>query len=302
MCDASDGGRGSIHGMPVVHQFAYGALNPVAGFLLACIGSLIGLGAAAQARETRDRGRRFRWLVIASIAIGTGIWLMHFMAMLGFDVPDAPLRYDPLVTGFSAVLAILVVSIGIFIAGYGSRSGARILAGGLFTGGGVAAMHYTGMAAMRLAGTIGYDASLVAASVLVAVIAATVALWFTVTVDGRWPRVYAALVMGVAVTGMHYTGMGALRVHLQTDAGPVGGINPILLVLPITVIAAAALIGLVFTALQASAQEDFEPAEPARLVPPPRITAAVHMGHLAPPRADPSLADPSGVVRLSRGR
>jgi NO-binding membrane sensor protein with MHYT domain len=252
--------------MPTVHQFAYGALNPVAGYLLACVGSLIGLGAAAQARATNDGSRRLRWLIIASVAIGTGIWLMHFMAMLGFDVPEAPVRYEPVVTAFSAVMSILVVGIGIFIAGYGRRSGARVLAGGLFTGGGVAAMHYTGMAALRVPGAIGYNTSLVAASVLVAVIAATVALWFTVTISGWWPRVFAAAVMGVAVTGMHYTGMAALQVHLELDTDPVGGINPILLVLPITVIAAAALLGLVLTALQASAQEDFGPLEPARVV------------------------------------
>jgi NO-binding membrane sensor protein with MHYT domain len=264
--------------MPTVHQFAYGAINPVAGYVLACVGSLIGLGAAAQARATNDPGRRLRWLVIASVAIGTGIWLMHFIAMLGFDVPDAPVRYEPMVTAFSAMMSIVVVGVGIFIAGYGRRSGGRVLAGGVFTGGGVAAMHYTGMAAMRIPGTIGYDTSLVAASVLVAVIAATVALWFTVSIDGWWPRVLAAAVMGMAVTGMHYTGMSALRVHLEFDTGPVGGINPILLVLPITVIAAAALIGLVFTALQASAQEDFAPApEPARVLP-PQVSASVHTG------------------------
>jgi hypothetical protein len=139
-------------------------------------------------------------------------------------------------------------------------------------------MHYTGMAALRIPGTIGYDISLVAASVLVAVVAATVALWFTVTVNGWWPRVFAAAVMGVAVTGMHYTGMSALQVHLQLDTDPVGGLNPILLVLPITVIAAAALLGLVFTALQASSQEDFEPVPPARV-----LTPTVHVGQLMPP-------------------
>jgi NO-binding membrane sensor protein with MHYT domain len=271
--------------MPTVHQFAYGALNPIAGYLLALVGSFIGLAAAAQARATNDGGRRFRWLVIASVAIGTGIWLMHFMAMLGFDVPEAPVRYDPLVTAFSALMAILVVGVGIFIAGYGRRSGVRVLAGGLFTGSGVAAMHYTGMAAMRLPGSIGYDISLVAASVLVAVIAATVALWFTVTVDGWWPRLFAAVVMGVAVTGMHYTGMGAVHVQLRSDAGPVGGINPILLVLPITVIAAGALIGLVFTALQASSQEDFAAVEPAQVRLPESVAGTVHVGQIMAPPA-----------------
>src|SRR5581483_11365732 len=168
--------------MPVVHQFAYGPLNPIAGYLFATVGSLLGLGAATQARATHDNKRRVRWLVIASVAIGAGIWLMHFTAALGFDVPDTWIRYDALRTALSAVMAIIVVGVGMFVVGYGRRSPLRVIAGGFFTGGGVAAMHYTGMAAMHLVGTVGYDKHLVAASVLIAVVAATVALWFTTAV------------------------------------------------------------------------------------------------------------------------
>ncbi|HKT05401.1 MAG TPA: MHYT domain-containing protein [Rugosimonospora sp.] len=289
--------------MPVVHQFAYGAASPLAGYVMATIGSLIGLGATAQARRTRHRWRRMRWLTIASVSIGAGIWLMHFTAALGFDVPAAPVRYDAGITAASAVMAIVVVGIGVGIAGYGRQSPGRVMAAGLFTGGGVAAMHYTGMAAMHLPGRIGYDTSIVAASVLVAVVAATVALWFTVTVDNWWHRVGAAAVMGVAVTGMHYTGMAAVRVHLDPMNAPVTGVNPILLVLPITVIAAGALIGLVFTALQAISQEDFEPLpQPARVlanpitpvspaVPVSRTTGTVYMGQLMPRE----------MIRQSRG-
>ncbi len=269
--------------MPPVHQFAYGALNPVAGYLLACVGSLIGLSAAVRARGTNHNGRRLRWLTIAAGAIGAGIWLMHYTAVLGFEVSDAAIRYDPIVTAFSAVLAFLVVGVGLFIACYGRRSAVRVIVAGLFTGGGIAGMHYTGMAAMRIAGTVEYDTTLVGASVLVAIVAATVALWFTVTVDGWRHRVIAAAVMGVAMTGMHYTGMAALRIHLLPDAAPPDGINPILLVLPITVIAAAALIGLVFTALQAMTEEEFERPlpVPARLLPP--VVEEVHIGQIIPP-------------------
>src|SRR5690242_20735713 len=140
--------------MPVVQNFAYGPLNPLAGYALASIGSLIGLSAAAQARHTRDRKRRLRWLGLASGAIGAGIWLMHFTAALGFDIPSVDRRYDPLVTAFSAVLAVAVVGIGVAITGYGRQTPARVMAAGLFTGGGIAAMHYTGMAAMRMPGMI----------------------------------------------------------------------------------------------------------------------------------------------------
>jgi NO-binding membrane sensor protein with MHYT domain len=180
--------------------------------------------------------------------------------MLGFDVPDSPVRYDIPLTVGSAVLAVLVVGVGMFAVAYGRKSIVKVLLGGVFTGAGVAIMHYTGMAGMHVDGTVGYDNSLVAASVLIAIVAATVALWFTLTIKGRGPILVASAIMGVAVTGMHYTAMAALRVHLHPldqGTGEVHGINPILLVLPITLVAATALIGLVFSALQAMTEEEF---------------------------------------------
>jgi NO-binding membrane sensor protein with MHYT domain len=243
--------------MPEVHQFAYGPVSPIISFVLAFAGALLGLGCTARAQVAAQSGRRARWLVLGSISIGGGIWLMHFMAMLGFDVPASPLRYNVLITAASAVLAVVVVGIGMFVVGRGRPSPVKLLFGGIFTGAGIAAMHYTGMAGLRLSGTISYRDGTVVASVLVAVVAATVALWFTLVVRGRWRVGVAAAVMATATTAMHYTGMAAVRVHLTDAAGPVGGVNPILLVLPITVVATAALIGLVFIALQAMSEEEF---------------------------------------------
>src|SRR5437899_10819696 len=100
--------------MPVVHHFAHGAVNPIAAYVLAFLGSLLGLNCTVRARAARIRGRRTRWLVTAAFAIGGGIWLMHFMAMLGFDVPDSPVRYNPVVTALSAGMAVLAVGIGLF--------------------------------------------------------------------------------------------------------------------------------------------------------------------------------------------
>src|SRR2546421_12735458 len=99
------------------------------------------------------------------------------------------------------------------------------------------------MAAMRIDGHVGYDRSVVGASVLIASVAATVALWLAVPVQGRGPILFSAGIMGVAVCGMHYTAMGAMRVHLFTDATPVAGMEPITLILPITVITMATLVG-----------------------------------------------------------
>ncbi|BCJ70632.1 MHYT domain-containing signal sensor [Catellatospora sp. IY07-71] len=252
--------------MAEVHHFAYGWFNPVAAYLMAFIGSLLGLVCTARARRAPTGGRRARWLIIASLSIGgTGIWFMHFMAIIGFDVPDSPVRYDAVVTFISLALAVATVGIGLFIAGQGPRSALRVVAGGGFTGLGMVAMHYTGMAGMRVAGDVGYDLGLVGASVLIAVVAATVALWFTVTVSGRRAITAAAAVMGVAVCGMHYTAMAAVRITLRTDGdGEVSGLSPFVLIVPIVVLSALCLIGVMFSALQAMMQEEFDGTGVAR--------------------------------------
>ena len=237
--------------MPEVHQIAYGSINPVAAFVLAFVGSVAALRCAARARAAVEGRYRTRWLVVAALSQGGAIWLMHFVAMLGFDVPATPLRYDALLTAASAVVAIAVLGVGMFIVGTGRRSVARLLLGGVVTGGGVAVMHYIGMAAVRLNGRFTYDASLVAASVLIAMVAATVALWFTLVVRGTLASVAAAAIMATAVTAMHYTGMAALHVHVNRDAQEIGGVQPLLLVLPITVVTVVALFGMLLVALQA---------------------------------------------------
>ncbi|GAB7039752.1 MULTISPECIES: MHYT domain-containing protein [Catenuloplanes] len=250
--------------MAEVHHFTHGAFNPIVSFLMAFLGSLLGLGCTVRARESQTRGRRARWLGIAAFAIGgAGIWLMHFMAMLGFDVPDSTLRYDLGLTLASAAIAVGTVGFGLFVVGFGPRSWQRILTSGVLTGAGVVAMHYTGMRAMRVVGVIHYDPGLVAASCVIAVVAATVALWFTVTIKGWGPIVVAAAIMGVAVTGMHYTGMAAMRVELWNDGrGPVDGLAPYILIIPITLLAAATLIGMAFSGLQAMTQEEFAAGAP----------------------------------------
>ena len=114
------------------------------------------------------------------------------------------------------------------------------------------------LAAVRVAGFISYDRRIVAASVLIAMAAATVALWLSVAVRGTGgPIVTSAAIMAVAVCGMHYTGMAATHVHLVEDAPPVPGIDPLGLLLPIVIVTMATLIALVFSALQTATLEDF---------------------------------------------
>jgi NO-binding membrane sensor protein with MHYT domain len=187
--------------------------------LLACVtsfaGSLIGLSCAARAH--RERGHRVAvlWTASAAVAIGgVAIWLMHFIAMYSFTVNGGPVRYSVWLTVLYAAVSVGVVGIGLSLVTLRRPSGLRLLCAGTVTGVGVAFMHYLGMAAVRIQGDIGYDPLLVALSVVIAVVAATVAFWFTMVVRATLARLGAGVVMAIAVTGMHYTGMAAVHVVL----------------------------------------------------------------------------------------
>ncbi len=181
--------------MAEVHHFTHGAFNPIVSFLMAFLGSLLGLACTVRARESLTRGRRARWLMIAAFAIGgTGIWLMHFMAMLGFDVPASPLRYDIGLTLASAAMAVGTVGFGLFVVGFGRvPSGASSPAASSPARRGRDALHRHARHARGR--EIHYDPGLVAASCVIAVVAATVALWFTVSIKGWGPIVAAAAIM-----------------------------------------------------------------------------------------------------------
>jgi NO-binding membrane sensor protein with MHYT domain len=277
MCDTGSTVRVSMAGVAELHHFAFGWFNPVVAFVMAFLGSLLGLVCTARARLSTTRRRRIRWLVFAAIAIGgAGIWLMHFMAMLGFDVPRSQVRYDPVITIGSLAIAVVTVGIGLFIAGLGRPRAYKILLGGLATGAGVSAMHYTGVFALQVGGSMSFDPGLTGASVLIAVVASTVALWFTVQVKGWKPIIAAAVVMAVAVVGMHYTAMAALQIRLSEVPVPIGGVNPVMLIVPITVLTAAALMGTAISALQVMTEEEFGDASTVVVLPASLRLGGVH--------------------------
>ncbi len=197
-------------------NFTYGLLNPALAYAMSCVGGYLGLRCVTLARAYTGMARA-RWLCLAAVAIGAvGIWAMHFIAMLGFTVPGEPILYNVPLTVGSMLLAVGMVGTGLFIVGFSDVQGGgpwpRLLAGGVVIGIGVAAMHYMGMSAMSMPGSMSYRLPLVVLSVVIAVVAGTAALWIGTWIRGSAATVGAALVMGVAVTGMHYTGMAALRV------------------------------------------------------------------------------------------
>lgn len=205
--------------MLTVHNFAYGPVTPVLGYLMSCLGAFLGLRCTARAMASTER-QRLRWLLLAALSIGTtGIWVMHFIAMLGYSVPGQVIYYNVPITIASMLIAVVVVGIGLLIVGFAQRNWRNLLLAGTFTGVGVAAMHYTGMAAMRLPARMTYSPQLFALSVVIAIVAATAALWAALNLSGARATLGAALIMGVAVSGMHYTGMAAMHLFPPGTGG-----------------------------------------------------------------------------------
>ncbi|WP_240506158.1 MHYT domain-containing protein [Thermoactinospora rubra] len=248
--------------MTDIHHFAYGAFTPVLAYVMSCLGSMLGLRLTAQAHRSSG-GTRLRWLAGAAVSIGgTGIWVMHFIAMLGFDVPGTAIRYDVGLTAASAVVAVVVVAAGLLVVSSGRGTVLPLLGGGLLTGLGVAAMHYMGMYAMNLSGRVHYDRATVALSVAIAVVAATVALWFTLRIKRPVWITVAALIMGVAVSGMHYTGMFAMTVDLDPRPRFVPGAEALDFLVPLmTLVSVLTLTMFLMVILSPSEQEEREDAE-----------------------------------------
>jgi NO-binding membrane sensor protein with MHYT domain len=192
---------------------------------------------------------------------------MHFMAMVGFDVPESPVRYNLPITVLSFAIAVVIVAVGLFTAIFTRPGALKILAGGVITGVGVAAMHYTGMLAMQVDGKISFNLTYVGASVGIAVVAATVALGFAAVVRGAGATVGASLIMAIAVCSMHYTGMRAIQVRLTDPGARVHGLEAFELLAPIAIIACVMILGLAYAAVSTTARTEVAPDASRHSVP-----------------------------------
>ncbi|AKJ67684.1 diguanylate phosphodiesterase [Pandoraea thiooxydans] len=190
---------------------------------------------------------RHLWLAGGGAAMGVGIWSMHFVGMLAFSLP-IPLGYDLTITGASLGIAVAVSWFALFIITRAKLSPPRLLAGGVLMGLGIAGMHYVGMAAMRMSPGIRYDPTLVIASIVIAIGASSAALWLAQALSDAGhgnvlkKRAAAALVMGLAITGMHYTGMAAAEFPLGSICGAANGVNSQWLATTVTLFTFAILI------------------------------------------------------------
>jgi PAS domain S-box-containing protein len=174
---------------------------------VACLASYTALDLGGRIRGSR-RWAQLAWLATAATAMGGGIWSMHFIGMLAFVLPMS-VTYDFGLTLLSLVVAIGVTGFGFFMIGTRRVTELGFALSGIVMGIGIVSMHYTGMAAMRMPADVRYDPILVALSVLIAIGASIVALWLAFRTTMNWQRLLSAIVMGSAISGMHYTGMAA---------------------------------------------------------------------------------------------
>jgi two-component system, sensor histidine kinase and response regulator len=166
-------------------------------------------------RVTAARGPvQVVWLAGGSLAMGTGIWSMHYVGMLAYSLP-VDVRYDWPTVLLSLFAAIAASAVALFFVSRERVGKTAIAVGGLLMGGGIASMHYIGMEAMRLPAMCRYSWPLVALSVVLAVVISIVALSLAFrfrgeTTSGGWRKFGSAVLMGIAVPIMHYCGMAAV--------------------------------------------------------------------------------------------
>jgi NO-binding membrane sensor protein with MHYT domain/nitrogen-specific signal transduction histidine kinase len=183
-------------------------------YFIAVIASFVALSLSTRIRPP-DAARASRlWLVIGGSAMGVGMWSMHFIAMLALVLP-IPVTYSLPVTLVSLLIGIISSGFALYTSSLTPLTSSRLQAAGVLMGLGIVAMHYTGMAAMEIAPRPSYDPLLLALSVVFAIAASLVALRMVSRLRGKtmfssfWIKAGAALVMALAISGMHYTGMAA---------------------------------------------------------------------------------------------
>lgn len=202
-----------------------GSFHPVLvlfSLLVAILASYTALDMSA--RVARSRGSKAMiWLLSGSLSMGLGIWSMHFIGMMAFQLP-IPVGYDLALTASSLICAIATSAIALWLTSRRAMSWFATLIGSLLMGSGIASMHYVGMAALKMQPGITYDPFWFSVSLLIAVIASGSALFIAhrlrlESTRHRRLRLMASLIMGMAIVGMHYTGMAAAQFPLDAVCG-----------------------------------------------------------------------------------
>lgn len=189
----------------------------IVSIAIAIMASYVALDLAGRVSSARGRARTVWWLC-GSVAMGVGIWSMHFVGMLAFHL-SIPITYDVPLVVLSVLVAIAASALALAVASRPALPHSVLLGASLLMGAGISGMHYIGMAAMRLPATVTWRPLLVITSIVIAISASFAALLlaFRLQRSGkrlfRWLKLWAAATMGGAIAGMHYTAMAAATVH-----------------------------------------------------------------------------------------
>ena len=206
--------------------------------LIAMFGSFVALSHAERMRESAGY-QATAWMLAGGITLGMAVWSMHFIGMLAFHLPT-PIAYDSALTFLSVLPAIAAALLGFYLLRSPKLQLKKIVIGGFFMGIGIALMHYTGMAALKMQPAITYDPVIFIISIIIAITAATGALLIVYGGEktGWHPLIQhllGAVIMGFAIAGMHYTAMAG-AIFAPGSICSVGGlqIEPHLLALIVT--------------------------------------------------------------------
>jgi diguanylate cyclase (GGDEF)-like protein/PAS domain S-box-containing protein len=206
-----------VVGAPESSLLLVGRYNPVLvglSVVIAIFASYAAFLVTACVMDASSAAARRCWLIAGGFCMGLGIWAMHFVGMLAFMLPCVS-SYEYSTTLLSMIPGILASAMALNVISRRELSGRRLALGGLLLGAGIGVMHYSGMAAMRFDGLIRYDLRLFLLSVAVTILLATLALWAKFRISSWYPSwnhaalAVSAIVMGIALAGMHYTAMGA---------------------------------------------------------------------------------------------
>jgi diguanylate cyclase len=229
----------------IVYVSSYNPLLVAASLFVAILASYTALDMAGRITTAQGTAARW-WLAGGAAAMGVGIWSMHFIGMLAFSLP-IPLGYDPGITLLSLLIAIASSVFALWLVCQENLPWSRLSLGAILMGLGIASMHYTGMAAMRMIPLIDYVPSLFILSIVIAILASGAALWIAFHLRHQGSRVHfhrvaAGVVMGCAIVGMHYTGMAAAQFSLGSICGAArGGVNTGWLALLVIIVTMAIL-------------------------------------------------------------
>jgi PAS domain S-box-containing protein len=231
-----------MHHHPGSHDPVLVALS----ILIAALASYTALDLATRMRAASGSAS-LGWLVAAAAAMGGGIWSMHFVAMLAFSLPGVDISYDPWLTLLSLAIPILVAAAAFVVV---SQRPQALIVSGIGMGLAISGMHYTGMSAMRMAAVIRYDSFWVTMSIAIAIGASIVALWLAFHTISVVQRAFAGIVMGAAISGMHYAAMqGSSFIPMEIVLGHGhGGVGQA----PLAFLVAGSTIGILIIGLAAA--------------------------------------------------